>query len=406
MNNKLNEYKICSRGIWDTTVPGITFDNDGVSNYAKMFDKLVELSPEGIVGNTFWENCVDMMIENGKGKKYDCIIGVSGGTDSCYLLHIAKKKYGLRPLAVNLDNGWSSEIAVGNIKKITKALDIDLETFVIDYEEVKAVLRTYIKAGLPWIDGPTDNAIKAVLFKIAEREGVKSILNGSDFRSEGKQPSEWTYTDSKQMLFLLKKYEKIKLNTFPYQSLFSIVNTSLVKKLKDYRPFNHIEYEKKPAQDFLKKEYGWEYYGGHHHENVFTRFAIAYWMPRKFGIDKRIITLSAQVLTGQITRETALEKISHSPYDLDQMERDKEFVLKKLNFSKEEFESIWNQKNKYYWDYPSYMPLFQKYFKLSGTFLRYFFPAPPTILVERQIRKYPALLLILNIFAVQFQLCL
>ena len=199
MNKQLNEYKICTRGIWDTTVPGIKFDENGVSNYAKMLDKLIELSPEGEVGNSYWENIVDRMKEKGKGKKYDCVIGVSGGTDSSYLLHIAKKTYGLRPLAVNLDNGWSSEIAVQNIKKVTKSLDIDLETFVIDYEEVKAVLRAYMKAGLPWIDGPTDNAIKSVLFNIADREGIKFVINGSDFRSEGKQPSEWTYTDSKQM---------------------------------------------------------------------------------------------------------------------------------------------------------------------------------------------------------------
>lgn len=386
MKDQLKEYKICSRGIWDSTVPGITFDENGVSNYAKMFDKLVEISPEGGVGKSFWENAVDKMKEKGKGNKYDCIIGVSGGTDSSYLLHIAKKEYGLRPLAVNLDNGWSSEIAVQNIKKVTKALDIDLETYVIDYEEVKAVLRAYIKARLPWIDGPTDNAIRAVLFKVAEREGIKYIINGSDFRSEGKQPSEWTYTDSRQMLFILKKYERIKLKTFPYQSLYDIVNSTLIKRLKDYRPFNHIEYEKKPAQDLLIKEYGWEYYGGHHHENVFTRFAIAYWMPKKFGMDKRIITLSAQVLTGQISRESALEMMRHPPYDEDLMKRDKEYILKKLDLSKEEFSTIWNQNNKNYGDYPSYIPLIEKSFKLSKTFLRLFFPTPPTILIEKEIR--------------------
>ena len=387
MEKMKNEYRICSRGIWDTTVPGITFDENGVSNYAKMLDNLVEISPEGEVGNSFWENVVDKMKEHGKGQKYDCIVGVSGGTDSSYLMHIAKKEYDLRPLAVNLDNGWSSEIAVQNIKKVTNSLDIDLETYVIDYEEVKAVLRAYMKAGLPWIDGPTDNAIKSVLFNIADREGIKFVINGSDFRSEGKQPSEWTYTDSKQMLYLLKKFEKINLITYPYQSLFDIINSTLIKKIKDYRPFNHIEYEKKPAQEFLKKEYSWEYYGGHHHENVFTKFAIGYWMPKKFGMDKRIITLSAQVLTGQITREYALEKMKYPPYDEDNMERDKEFVIKKLDLSKDEFEHIWNQENKYYWDYPSYMPLFQKHFKLSKTFLRYFFPTPHTILIEKENRK-------------------
>ena len=387
MNSQKQEYKICSRGIWDTTVPGITFDKNGVSNYAKMFDKLVEISPEGDIGQSHWENVVDQMKEKGRGKKYDCIIGVSGGTDSSYLMYVAKKEYGLRPLAVNLDNGWSSEIAVQNIKKVTEALDIDLETYVIDYEEVKAVLRSYMKACLPWIDGPTDNAIKAVLFKVANRERIKYVINGSDFRSEGKQPSEWTYTDSKQMMFILKKYEKITLKTYPYQSLLDIFNSTLIKKIKDYRPFNHIVYEKKPAQDFLIKEYNWEYYGGHHHENVFTKFAIGYWMPKKFGIDKRIITLSAQVLTGQISREAALEMMKHPPYDVDQMERDKEFVLKKLELSNEEFNIIWNQENKHYWDYPSYMPLFQKYFKLSKSFLRKFFPTPPTIIIEKQIRR-------------------
>ncbi len=406
MKNKLNEYKICSRGIWDTTVPGITFDENGVSNYAKMLDKLIEMNPEGEVGNAYWENIVDGMKEKGKGKRYDCIIGLSGGTDSSYLLHIAKKTYGLRPLAVNLDNGWSSEIAVGNIKKVTRALDIDLETYVIDYEEVKAVLRAYIKARLPWIDGPTDNAIKSILFKIADREKIKYVLNGSDFRSDGKQPTEWTYSDSRQMLYLIKKYERIKLKTYPYQSLFDIVNSTFIKTLKDYRPFNHIEYEKKLAQDFLMKEYGWQYYGGHHHENVFTRFAIGYWMPQKFGMDKRIITLSAQVLTGQISREYALEKMKQPPYDIDQMERDKEYIIKKLDLSKEEFKFIWNQENKHYWDYPSYIKLLEKYFKLSKTFLRHFFPTPPTILIEKQIRNNSNLLLIINIFSLQLQLCL
>jgi N-acetyl sugar amidotransferase len=386
MENKLKEYKVCTRGIWDTTVPGIKFDENGVSNYAKMLDKLIEISPEGVVGNSYWENIVDRMKENGKGKKYDCIIGVSGGTDSSYLLHIAKKTYGLRPLAVNLDNGWSSEIAVQNIKKVTKALDIDLETYVIDYEEVKVVLRAYIKARLPWIDGPTDNAIRAVLFKIANREGIKYVLNGSDFRSEGKQPSEWTYTDSKQMLYLLKKYEGIKLKSYPYQSFVDMINSSLVKKIKDYRPFNHIEYEKQLAQNLLRSEYCWEYYGGHHHENIFTRFAIGYWMPKKFGIDKRIITLSAQVLTRQISRESALEMLKHPPYDEDLMERDKEYIIKKLDLSNEEFDHIWKQTNKYYWDYPSYMPIFEKYLKLSKTVLRKFFPTPPTILIEKENR--------------------
>ena len=383
----MKEYKLCTRGIWDTTVPGITFDENGASNYAIMFDKLCEAYPKGEKGKLQWENIVDKIKENGKGKKYDCIIGVSGGTDSSYLMYVCKKEHGLRPLAVNLDNGWSSEIAVQNIKKVTKALDIDLETYVIDYEEVKGVLRAYIKASLPWIDGPTDNAIDAVLFKVAKREGIKFIFNGSDFRSEGKQPSEWTYTDAKQMLFIVKKYEQIALKTYPYQKLFSLINSSIVKGIKVYRPFYYISYNKKAAQQFLIKNYSWEYYGGHHHENIFTKFAIAYWMPKKFNIDKRIITLSAQVLSGEITRTEALDSIKKSPYDSEQMERDKEFVIKKLDLSKEEFNRLWKQENNFYKNYPSYMPILNKYFKFSKSVLGFIFPFIPSIVAEKQNRQ-------------------
>lgn len=385
--NKINlEYKRCVRGVWDTTVPGITFDNNGVSNYAKMFDNLCETYARGKKGEESWEDVVNKIHKHGRGKRYDCIIGVSGGTDSCYLLHIAKEKYGLRPLAVNLDNGWSSEIAVQNIKRVTKALNIDLETYVIEYEEVKAVLRAYMKAGMPWIDGPTDHAIKATLFKIADRENVKFILNGSDFRSEGKQPSEWTYTDSKQMRYIIGKYEKVRLKSYPIQDMSKLIIQAGFRKIKIFRPFNSIEYNKKDAQEFLKANYGWEYYGGHHHENIFTKFAIAYWMPNKFGIDKRIITLSAQILSGEISREYALEMLKQPPYNADQIERDKDYIIKKLDLNNDTFNKIWNTPNHYYWDYPSYMPLIDRYFKPVSKLMKFIYPAMPTIMIEKQNR--------------------
>jgi hypothetical protein len=226
----------CVIGLWDETVPGIKFDEKGVSNYAKMFLKFIELYPRGEKGLAEWEEWLKRIKRDGKNKKYDCIVGVSGGTDSCYLLYLAKK-YGLRPLAVNLDNGFSSKTAVENIKKVTNALKIDLETFVIDYEEVKAVLRAYIKASLPWIDGPTDLAIKAALYQVADRERVKYIFNGSDFRTEGKQPTEWTYSDARQLLYLLKKFEKIKLNSFPYYTIIQFIRFGYLKKIKMLRPY-------------------------------------------------------------------------------------------------------------------------------------------------------------------------
>jgi N-acetyl sugar amidotransferase len=378
--------QICTLGVWDESVPGIEFDENGVSNYARMFQKFIELYPRGEKGLKDWEGWLDRIKKGGKNKKYDCIVGVSGGTDSCYLLYLAKK-HGLRPLAVNLDNGFSSKTAVENIKKVTSALNIDLETFVIDYEEVKAVLRAYIKASLPWIDGPTDLAIKAALYQVAERERVKYIFNGSDFRTEGKQPTEWTYSDARQLLFLLKKFEHIKLKSFPYYTIFQFIRFGYLKKIKMLRPYYYLDYEKRKAQEFLKNEYGWEYYGGHHHENIFTRFAISYWLPKKFGIDKRIITLSALVMNGEISRDQALDELKQDPYNKDEMQYDKEYVLKKLEMTKEEFEECFSRPNKYYYDYPSYMHLLKTFNRLSIKGLKKILPFTPSIFIENQNRE-------------------
>jgi N-acetyl sugar amidotransferase len=371
-------------GIWDDSVPGIKYDKYGVSNYASLFNKLAELYPRGEKGEIEWNNWINRIKKDGKNKKYDCIIGISGGTDSSYLLHLSRQ-YNLRPLAVNLDNGWSSQIAVRNIKKMTNALSIDLETYVINYEEVKAVLRAFIKATLPWIDAPTDLAIKSLLYIIAVREGVNYILNGSDFRSEGKQPTKWTYSDAKQFKYIVSKFEHVHLKSFPLVNLQQLINYSILKKIKMLRPYYYIDYHKRNAQDFLQKHYGWEYYGGHHHENLFTKFTIAYWLPKKFGIDKRIITLSSQIMSGEISREQALQEIESSAYDPIEIERDKNLVLKKLDLNENDFNEFWNKPNKYYYDYPSYMPIFKKYNKISQSFFKYVLPFTPSIFIENDI---------------------
>jgi len=357
--------KRCKLGIWDETVPGITFDEEGVSNFAKMQLSLMEQYPRGEIGLKEWARIVSYMKKDGKNKKYDCIIGVSGGTDSSYLLHMAKE-YGLRVLAVNLDNGWSSDIAVKNIKLLTSILNFDLETYVIDYEEVKCVLRAYIFASLPWIDSPTDIAIKSTLYKIASREKVKYILNGSDFRSEGKQPLKWTHSDTKQLKSLVKKFSpKCKLKSFPLQPLYSFFYYGFVKKIKVIRPLYYLPYEKKKAKTLLKKEYGWIDYGGHHHENIFTKFAISYWLPVKFNIDKRIISLSAQILSGEITRNEALDEIKKPPYNNTNINRDIDYILKKLNIDRKEFEKIFKSENKYFYDYPSNYPIIKRFSRIG-----------------------------------------
>lgn len=378
-------YQICTRGLWDTTVPGIAFDENGVSNYAKMFERMIEAYPRGEQGKEHWQQIVGKIKKKGKSRRYDCVIGVSGGTDSSYLMHLARQ-YGLRPLAVTLDNGWSSEIAVKNIKKVTTKLGIDLETYVVDYEEMKDIHRSYLKASLPWADFPTDLAIKAALYKIAKKEKLKYILIGHDFRSEGTQPSEWTHGDAKQLLHIQRQFGALKIKTFPFMTFPQFFYNGYVKGIKMIRPYFFLEYQKKAAQQFLTQEYGWEYYGGHHHENLFTKFAIAHWLPQKFGIDKRIITLSAQVMSGEITREEALQQILKPPYDPDRMERDKVYVIKKLGLTEEEFQEIWTRPNKTFMDYPSYYPALSRFIQVAEPIIKLMLPHRPMTLFEIEMR--------------------
>ena len=344
--------RICSVGIWDGTIPGITFDETGKSSYCHLQENLIKSYPRDAQAMKYWESLVEEMKRNGKGKKYDCIVGVSGGTDSSFLLHIAKQ-YGLKVLAMNLDNGWNSDIAVKNIKTVTSKLGYDLETYVINYEDVKIVLRAYIKAGLPWIDTTTDMAIKAALYKTAYREQIRFILTGSDFRTEGKQPFEWTYSDFKQFNYLWRRFETKKPVTFPVLSYRKLFFYNYCIKIKLYNPFYFIEYSKQTAQKLLTDQYGWEYYGEHHHENIFTKFIISYWLPVKFGIDKRKITYSAQILNGDISREKALEIISRPGYAEKEIAQEISYFLKKLDLSEDNFKDVFQQPNKFYYDYPN-----------------------------------------------------
>lgn len=371
----------CKLGIWDNSIPGIRFDENGISNYAKIQLSMMNDYPLGDTGFAQWLNIALKIKGRGTGNRYDCIIGVSGGTDSSYLLHVAHK-FGLRPLAVNLDNGWNSDIAVKNIKKVTSALGIDLETYVIDYEEIKDLLRSFIRANLLWIDNPTDLAIQSILFKIANREKVKYILIGNDFRSEGKQPTEWTYGDQKLLRHIHRKYGEVRLNTYPLLSLPALVWLGYFRKIKMIPPFNYLDYDKGTAREMLVRNYGWEYYGEHHHENLFTKWAIGYWGYEKMKADKRLITYSAQILNNKISREEALEIVSRKPYDPEKIEQETAYVLKKLEISKEEFSEIWKSPARSFRDYPSYYPFISKFAKFILPFVKKIIPLKPKLFYE------------------------
>ncbi len=382
----MKEYQICTRGLWDTTVPGVSFNKNGVSNYATLFDTLVKEFPRGESGKKIWNQLVTKMKKNGEGKKYDCVIGVSGGVDSCYLLHIAKM-FSLRVIAVNLDNGWNSDIAVKNIRKVTTALNYDLETYVIDYEEIKDLNRVFMKGGIPWVDTPTDLAIKAILYKVAASEKIRYILRGNDFRSEGTQPIEWTGGDARVLKYLHRRFGHVKLRTFPNYTIRSLVYYGFIKKIKSVYPYYFIDYKKSIARKELESLYNWEYYGGHHYENVFTKFVMSYWLVEKFGIDKRKISLSAQILSGDISRNDALEYLSKIPLDETEKERIIPYVLKKLDFSHEEFEKILQSTNHSFLDYPSYYPYLRKFSKLSNFMLKHILLKKPMAMFQIEMRE-------------------
>lgn len=357
--------KVCTKGVWDESIPGITFNEQGVSNFCRLQEQMMQDYPRGEEGKSEWAKLVKEMKSAGRGKRYDCIVGVSGGVDSSYLMHIAHE-YQLRPLAVNLDNGFNSEIAVQNIYRVTSKLNIDLETYVIDYEEIKDLLKAYMKAGIPWIDTPTDLAIKATMYKIAHKEGIKFILRGNDFRSEGKQPKEWTYADAKQLLFIHKKYGSgVRLRSYPLLTLPKMIYAGILKGIRDIRPYYFLTYQKQEAKKMLTDIYDWKDYGGHHHENLFTKFAMAYWLPLKFGIDKRKINLSAQVLSGALQRSEAVEELKRPFAPDEELVAIREYVIKKLELSQEEFQALWSAPPKKTFDYPSDYDLI---FWLADTF--------------------------------------
>lgn len=376
----------CIKSVLDNTLPGSSFDEKGVSNYCEIYEKMAASFPMGEDGQLKWKSILNKLKEDHLKKDYDCIVGLSGGVDSSYLLHLAVKE-GLKPLAVYLDNGWSTESSVNNIKSMTRALNVDLETVVLNYEEIKDLMLAYMKAGLPWIDFPTDFAIQATLFKVAKRENIKAILIGYDFRSEGKQPTEWTYGDYKQLNYISKKFGKQKLKSYPVMKFHQLVFWSIIGKIKMIRPFYYFKYNKQAAKEYLMKNYEWQDYGGHHHENAFTKFAVAFWLPKKFNIDKRIITYSAQILSGQLSRNKALELLNNPAISEDEGEKLKNYVIKKLGISKEEFNSIWNSKNHSFYDYPSYFPYLNNFIKLAIPVFKHIFPWKPALFYEMEVRK-------------------
>lgn len=350
-------YRICTKTVMDTLGdPDITFDENGVCNYYHEFSRKLKIRvPETEEAKKQLAKIVANIKKSGKGKAYDCIIGVSGGVDSTYTALLVKQ-LGLRPLAVHLDNGWNSELAVKNIENILNKLGIDLYTEVMDWEMFKDLQLSFLKASTPDSEIPTDHAILAILYKIADKYGVKYIISGMNFRNEGMLPPSWArgYLDWKYIKSVQKIFGTKDINSFPHLTVGQFLYFNLVKKIRSISLLNYIDFNKTKAMESIQSELGWKDYGGKHHESIYTRFFQSYILPKKFNIDKRKAHLTCLLIsTGEVTRDQALEKLKEEPADPKLMEGDKEYLLKKFDISNQEFETIMNSPVKSILDYPN-----------------------------------------------------
>lgn len=361
MPNKKSKNKIqtCIRCLYDSNLPGITFDEKGLCSYCKLTNEMEKEYPTGQIG---WEKLKQLALEikkAGKNKKYDCAIGVSGGCDSSYLLHLAKKKLGLRPLAVHFDNTWNSKIAVENIDRVLTKLNIDLYTYVMDNEEFNDMARSFLEASVPEIDAITDIGLTSTLYMACQKYKIKYLLIGHAFRTEGMAPLGWFYFDGKYIADIHKKFGKLPMKRFPNLTLFKFVRW-ISMGIKRLRPLNLVDYDKEKIKEFLAKEYGWVWYGGHHQENRYTLFNHFYAL-EKFAIDFRYVEASAMIRSGQMTKNEAI-KFVNQPFTIEQNVIDE--VKKRLKLTDQDFDRIMRAPEKSAKDYKTY----HKTFKLMRPF--------------------------------------
>jgi len=346
----------CTRCLYDDEVADIRFDADGVCSYCAMHDELDREYPLGEAGDRRLEAIVDEIKAAGRGKKYDCVVGVSGGCDSSFMLHKAKE-LGLRPLAAHFDNTWNSTVATENLSKILKALDVDLFTYVVDNKEYDDIYRSFLKAGVADVDAPTDIGLASTLYIAAEKYGLRYILEGHSFRTEGVSPLGWLYMDGKYIESVQKQYGTRPLRSFPNLWMSSFLKWTAVKRIKKIRMLYHIDYRKEETKAFLTREFGWKWYGGHHLENRFTAFYHRYFVPRRLGVDTRLLGYSALVRSGQMERSEGLRRIETTAEQDGELV---ELVKKRLGFSDEEFEDLMNLPLRTYRDFKTYKRRFER----------------------------------------------
>jgi N-acetyl sugar amidotransferase len=298
---------------------------------------------------------------DGQGRSHDCLIGISGGVDSSYLTYIAKEKFGLRPLIFHVDAGWNSQEAVNNIEKLVDKLGLDLHTEVVNWLEMKDLQLAFFKAQVPHLDTPQDHAFFASLYNFAAKHRFKYILTGANYSTECvREPLEWHYhaSDLRQLKDIHRRFGTRPLKTFPMSDIFTYkLYYRYVKGVRVVKPLNYVPYVKETAMQELVERFGWQRYAHKHYESRFTRFYEGYWLPTKFGYDKRRAHFSSLILTGQLKREDALERIARPAYDEATIAHDFEYIATKLDISVAELQALMDGPNKSYHDYRSAMPL-------------------------------------------------
>jgi N-acetyl sugar amidotransferase len=350
-------YQVCTTCIMDTSDPGIQFDSNGKCDYCTNFEATIAPNwHTDVRGEAALAQLANRIKADSKGQDFDCIIGLSGGLDSSYVAYVAKEKMGLRPLLFHVDAGWNTDQAVGNIEKLVDGLGLDLYTEVVNWEEMKRLQVAFLRSGIPDQDLVQDAAFFSGLYKFARKHHIKHIITGSNYSTECcREPEAWGgYLGIDTTLFndIYRRFGKGKLKSFPLTDI--LVYKVLYQKvlgMKVHHPLNMVPFTKKGAEDELEQRFGWKRFKHKHHESRFTRFYEDYWLPRKFGFHKRRAHFSSLIMTGQMTREQALDRISRPEMDEHFLTQEFEYVANKLDLTVAELQAIFEGDNKTYRDY-------------------------------------------------------
>lgn len=360
---QIRPYQICANCVLDTQDPNITFDGNGVCDQCNDYKHNILPTLDWDKKKIEFDAMIKKIKKDGKGRDFDCLLGMSGGVDCSYMLHLAVKELGLRPLVFHVDGGWNSDFAVNNIQMMVEKLGIDLYTEVINWEEMKDFQLALFKAGIPSLDLAQDIAFVGGVYKFAEKYNVEYILNGYNYSSEfcSYPLKYYYYADSKYINDIRHKFGTNPMKTYPMTSVFyRKFWMKYIKGIRFVQLLTYFPYDKGEAKKLLQKEYGWTPYPQKHFESRFTRFYESYWLPERFGYDPRRVQFSSLILAGQMTREEALEELKKKPYDPETINDDFKYIATKLSITEEELQGYFKMPQKFYWDYKNSKTILRK----------------------------------------------